>query len=86
MLKPEQTPRRPAFLGDLFESLTERGRRLLGWREDAGPEAIPAPDLTELGQRLLSRRGEASGVVIARALLAAFEDADTAARLVFLKA
>lgn len=86
MLKPEQTPRRPAFLGDLFESLTERGRRLLGWREDAGPEAIPAPDLAELGQRLLSRRGEASGVVIARALLAAFEDADPAARLAFLKA
>ena len=53
MLKPEQTPRRPAFLGDLFESLTERGRRLLGWREDAGPEAIPAPDLAELFARNL---------------------------------
>lgn len=34
-----------------------------------------------LGQRLLSRRGEASGEVIARALLAGFEDADSAARL-----
>ncbi len=87
MIKTEQTPRqsRPAFLGDLFESLTVRGRRLLGWREGAGPETIVVPDLSELGQRLLSRRGEASGVVIARALLAAFEDADTAARLAFLK-
>lgn len=83
---PSPRPNRPAFLGDLFESLTERGRRLLGWREGSGPEAIPVPDLAELGQRLLSRRGEASGVVIARALLAAFEDADPAARLAFLTA
>ncbi len=86
MPKTEQSQRRPAFLGDLFESLTERGRRLLGWREGTGPDAIQAPDLSELGERLLSRRGEASGVVIARALLAAFEDADPAARLAFLQA
>jgi malonyl-CoA decarboxylase len=88
MTKTEPTPRpgRPAFLGDLFESLTERGRRLLGWRDGSGPETIAAPDLTELGQRLLSRRGEASGVVIARALLAAFEDADAPTRLAFLTA
>ena len=86
MPKTEQGQRRPTFMGDLFESLTERGRRLLGWREGADPGAIRAPDLAELGERLLSRRGEASGVVIARALLAAFEDADPAARLAFLKA
>ncbi|MEI2776036.1 MAG: malonyl-CoA decarboxylase [Tetrasphaera sp.] len=79
-----QGHRRPALLGDLFESLTDRGRRLLGWREGAGPGAVPAPNLTELGERLLSRRGEASGVVIARALLAAYQDADPAARLDFL--
>ena len=85
MLKTEHPQRRPAFLGDLFENLTERGRRILGWRDGSGPDAIAAPDLSELGERLLSRRGEASGVVIARALLAAFEDADPAARLTFLK-
>ncbi|MCB5410370.1 malonyl-CoA decarboxylase [Pseudogemmobacter faecipullorum] len=86
MSKSDQTQRRPAFLGDLLESLTERGRRLLGWRDGTGGEAVNAPDLEELGESLLSRRGEASGVVLARALLAAFEAADPAARLAFLQA
>lgn len=86
MSKTEHPPRRPGFMGDLFESLTERGRRLLGWRDGSEPGALPAPDLSELGERLLSRRGEASGVVIARALLAAYEDADPAARLALLQA
>jgi malonyl-CoA decarboxylase len=86
MSKTELTPRRHGFMGDLFESLSERGRRLLGWRDGSDPQALQPPDLSELGERLLSRRGEASGVVIARALLAAYEDADPAARLAFLKA
>ncbi|RQP05692.1 MAG: MCD, Malonyl-CoA decarboxylase MCD [Paracoccus sp. BP8] len=85
MIKTVETPRpgRPAFLGELFEVLTERGRRLLG-RRGAGT-ATEAPDLCELGEALLSRRGEASGVAIAQGLLAAFEDADEATRLAFLQ-
>lgn len=87
MTKTEQPRRqsRPAFLGDLFESLTERGRRLLGWRETEGRDAIEAPDLSELAERLLSRRGEASGVVLAQGLLTAFDHADPPARLAFLQ-
>lgn len=84
MTRTVETPRpsRPAFLGELFEVLTNRGRRLLG-RRGAGA-ATESPDLCELGEALLSRRGEASGVAIAQDLLAAFEDADEATRLAFL--
>ncbi|SMO86498.1 malonyl-CoA decarboxylase [Paracoccus laeviglucosivorans] len=74
---------RPAFLGELFETLTERGRRLL-WRRDAGDAPQP-PELSELAQALLSRRGEASGVALARGLLAAFDHAGPDARLGFLR-
>lgn len=86
MNKTDPTPRtpRPAFLGDLFDALSERGRRLLR-RRDAGPaRAIEAPDLSELGELLLSRRGEASGVVLARGLLSAFDRAGEEARRAFL--
>ncbi|MDQ7777594.1 malonyl-CoA decarboxylase [Paracoccus aminovorans] len=73
---------RPAFLSELFESLTDRTRRLLG-RRDGG--AVPeAPELSELAEALLSRRGEASGVALAQGLLDAFQRADPAERLAFL--
>ena len=72
----------PAFLGDLLDTLTERGRALLR-RKDA-PGAAPAPDLAALGDLLLSRRGEASGVALARALLAAFAEASAEDQLAFL--
>jgi malonyl-CoA decarboxylase len=63
-----------AYLGDLLDTLTERGRNLIRRR---GPEEAPvaAPDLASLGDLLLSRRGEASGVALARALVAAFDAA-----------
>lgn len=86
MSKIESPSSRPSLLGDLFESLTERGRRFMGWRTGAGRDMPEPPDLAVLGARLLSRRGEASGVVIARTLLAAFEDASPERRLIFLRA
>ena len=83
--KSPQAPRdgRPAFLGDLLDTLTERGRSLLRRREH--PEPVAAPDLATLGDLLLSRRGEASGVALARALLAAFDAAGSEDRLAFLR-
>jgi malonyl-CoA decarboxylase len=83
--KPSQAPResRSAFLGDLLDTLTERGRSLLRRREQPGP--VPAPDLASLGDLLLSRRGEASGVALARALIAEFEAATADERLAFLQ-
>ncbi|SNR54395.1 MCD, Malonyl-CoA decarboxylase MCD [Paracoccus sediminis] len=78
-----QRPSRPAFLGDLFETLTDRGRALLRWRDPAGRITAP-PGLPEMGDLLLSRRGEASGVALARALVTAFEDAESDTRREFL--
>ncbi len=75
---------RPAFLGELFETLTDRTRRLI-WRRDTDAGAPQPPELSELAEALLSRRGEASGVALAQGLLNAFDHADKAARLGFLK-
>ena len=85
MRKPSQDQRegRSAFLGDLLETLNQRGRALLRRKEQPAP--VPAPELAELGDLLLSRRGEASGVALARALLAAFDAAEPNERLAFLR-
>jgi malonyl-CoA decarboxylase len=60
----------PAFLSDLIDTLTERGRSLLRQRD--GREVVAKDALPALGELLLSRRGEASGVVLAQALLAGY--------------
>lgn len=80
--RPERQTR-PALLGDLLDTLTERGRNLLR-RRDPADAPVAAPDLATLGDHLLSRRGEASGVALARALVAAFDAASPEARLAFL--
>ena len=69
MTRIVQTPRQTRF-GDLFDMLTDRGRALLRWRDPAGRVTAP-PGLPDMGELLLSRRGEASGVALARALVAA---------------
>jgi malonyl-CoA decarboxylase len=72
----------PSFFSDLIDTLTERGRALLG-RLDRS--AIPQVDLTALGELLLSRRGEASGVALAQALIASYKAASEKERLTFLR-
>jgi len=73
-----------SFLGDLIETLTERGRALLGRRSDQGP--IAHLDLIAMSELLLSRRGEASGVALAQTLLASYRAAPREDRLAFLQA
>jgi malonyl-CoA decarboxylase len=70
------------FLNDLMQTLSDRGRSLLGRSRDA----IAHGDLAALGELLLSRRGEASGVALARTLLDAYAGAPLAVRLAFLTA
>ncbi len=72
------------FLGDLIDTLTERGRALLGRKGDR--DAIPQLDLIALSELLLSRRGEASGVALAQTLLASYGSAPSPGRLAFLQA
>ncbi|EHR01090.1 malonyl-CoA decarboxylase [Bradyrhizobium sp. WSM471] len=70
------------LLHTLIETMTQRGRAVLRIRPQDGNS--DHHDLELLGEALLSRRGEASGVAIAQALLAAFEQAAAPQRLKFL--
>ena len=61
-----------SFFGELLQTITERGRSLLdraGARRESPAER--SENLVELCEDLLSRRGEASGVALAREILAA---------------
>ena len=69
------------FLGELLQSIAERGRFLLG-RTRGGIAA--RSDLLGLCDALLSRRGEASGAAIAAEILARYADLDETGRLHFL--
>jgi malonyl-CoA decarboxylase len=61
------------FLADLIDTLTESSRALLGRRRSQWMAlARSGDDLAALGEALLSRRGEASGVAMAEALLATY--------------
>ncbi|MBV9076431.1 MAG: malonyl-CoA decarboxylase [Methylobacteriaceae bacterium] len=71
-----------SFFNDLVQKLGDRSRYLLGLSRDV----VAGGDLAEIGAALLSRRGEASGVALARALLEGYAAAPLAARLAFLTA
>ena len=73
-----------AFLGNLLSTLTTRGRNLLGLSN--GSDAVSKAELIALGETLLSRRGEATGVAIANSLLAGYEGASEDDQLAFLNA
>ncbi|MFD1910971.1 malonyl-CoA decarboxylase [Halodurantibacterium flavum] len=75
-------PDRPAFLAEILDTLTERGRALLGGRTDV--PLMAAPDLAQLAEVLLSRRGEAAGVALADSLGRAYAAAARDQRLAFL--
>lgn len=58
-----------SFFGDLLQTIGERGRDLIGFaRGDLAARANPA-ELVKLCDDLISRRGEASGVALARLIL-----------------
>ena len=69
-----------SFLNDLMQTLGDRGRSLIGRPR----EPVRTGELSDLGEALLSRRGEASGVALARTLLDGYAAAPLAARLAFL--
>jgi malonyl-CoA decarboxylase len=73
-----------AFLGNLLTTLTARGRNLLGL--SSGSDAMSKAELIALGETLLSRRGEATGVALANTLLAGYAAASEHDQLAFLNA
>jgi malonyl-CoA decarboxylase len=71
-----------SFFNDMLQTLSERSRSLLGLPK--GP--VAGTDLPRLADRLLSRRGEASGVVLASTILATYRSASPSAQVAFLMA
>ncbi|MBI5265428.1 MAG: malonyl-CoA decarboxylase [Bradyrhizobium sp.] len=74
-----------AFFSDLLATISERGRTLLG-RAGASDVRQDAKGLIELCEALLSGRGEASGIAIAREVLDRYQNLDAAGRRSFFEA
>jgi len=75
-----------SFFGELLQAIAERGRALIDrTRDRRGPEER-SQSLIELCEELLSGRGEASGVAIAREILARYEELTTGPRIAFFEA
>jgi len=74
-----------SFFGELLQSISERGRALLerGRRPHAGAHS---EDFIGLCEELLSGRGEASGVAMAREILVRYADLKTGPRVAFFEA
>ncbi|SDN66873.1 malonyl-CoA decarboxylase [Afipia sp. GAS231] len=74
-----------AFFSDLLSTISERGRTLLrrGGSSNGRPDAS---ELLELCEALLSGRGEASGIAIARDVFDGYHELDAAGRQSFFAA
>lgn len=74
-----------AFFSDLLSTISERGRTLLrrGGSSDGRPDAS---ELLGLCEALLSGRGEASGIAIAREVFDGYRELDAAGRQSFFAA
>ena len=69
-----------SYFNDLLQTVMERGRTLIG-----RPRATGDADLIRLSEDLLSGKGEASGVALARLILDAYSASSTEKRLAFLE-
>ena len=75
-----------SFFGELLQTISERGRSLLDrTRERRGLTAESTESLVDLCEELLSNRGEASGVALAREILARYADLTIGPRIAFFE-
>lgn len=72
-----------AFFGDLLQTISDRGRKLLSRRTNA---VTRSADFVVLCEDLLSGRGEASGVALAREILNRYADLTIGPRIAFFEA
>jgi malonyl-CoA decarboxylase len=75
-----------SFFGELLQTISERGRALIRSRERRGTDATRSESLVELADHLLSGRGEASGVALAREILTRYAELTTGPRIAFFEA
>ena len=75
-----------SFFGELLQTISERGRALLDARDRRGDASARSENLVELCEDLLSGRGEASGVALAREILGHYAELTTGPRIAFFEA
>jgi len=76
-----------SFFGELLQTISDRGRALLDLgRERRGDATTRSESFLELCEDLLSGRGEASGVALAREILARYNELGIGPRLAFFEA
>ncbi|MBX6425343.1 MAG: malonyl-CoA decarboxylase [Variibacter sp.] len=76
-----------SFFGELLQAISERGRALLDRaRERRGDAAERSGNVIELCEQLLSGRGEASGVALAREILSRYDGLKPGPRVAFFEA
>jgi malonyl-CoA decarboxylase len=75
-----------SFFGELLQTISERGRALLDrGRDRRGVASARSESLVELCEDLLSGRGEASGVALAREILGRYAELTTGPRIAFFE-
>src|SRR5690242_11291599 len=74
-----------SFFGELLQTISDRGRALLN-RERRGQDPLRSESLVELCEDLLSGRGEASGVALAREILTRYGTLTIGPRIAFFEA
>jgi len=75
------------FFGELLQSIAERGRSLTERTRERRPAGeVRTATFVELCEALLTGRGEASGVALAREILAAYSKLRTGERIAFFEA
>src|SRR5262245_41918172 len=76
-----------SFFGELLQAISDRGRSLIDRaRERRDTPAETTENLADLCEELLSNRGEASGVALAREILARYDDLTIGPRIAFFEA
>src|SRR5207344_2921227 len=74
-----------SFFGELLQTISERGRALLS-RDRRGEASARSESLVELCEDLLSGKGEASGVALAREILTRYGTLTIGPRIAFFEA
>lgn len=74
-----------SFFGDLLQTISERGRDLIGIGRSDITGRASASELVKLCEDLISRRGEASGVALARLILDRYASFGQTERHAFLR-
>src|SRR5215471_11603817 len=70
----------------MLQSIAERGRALIDRTHRRGAGEQDSANLVQLCEDLLSRRGEASGVALAREILARYAELKIGSRIAFFEA